>query len=78
MLHFVEHNEPVAVAREKEFGLGDRRAVRLALHVEHHRTGVARCHRLGQRGLAHPARAEQRHRGELEQSTLNKGLSLAF
>ena len=39
-LHFVEHHQPSAMAREEGFWLGESRPLRFALQVEHQRVGI--------------------------------------
>jgi hypothetical protein len=60
-LHFVQHDEMVSVPGEEQLGLGQLSAVRGAFEVQHHSPGLAGCHNVRQRALAHLAWPEQQH-----------------
>jgi len=77
VLHFVQHDEPVAVQGQEQCGPCEHRAIGLASHVQNDRAWMVCGHRLRQCGLAHLARPEHRHGGVLLQSLLDGGLQMA-
>ena len=64
------------MGREKEFGLLERGAVRLALEIQHHGLRMLSGNGFGQGGLADLARPQQRHGGKLQQATFNQASQL--